>query len=464
MINNQKLHLIKFKQTDFANLRREILEDLSNEQFAILLGKSEKLCDLNIINVIDIRLLDPSNYLGRSRAHLKIDKDFIREVLVEIQDRFDVDTLIDVHTHPFGAEGVSFSGVDDKDEKDFLKFLTKHFDDLNYASIVFSQTEYSARVWSMNKGKPAYKYALIKTQTAPENIKSTDFKKEGFYDFDSNDLLDKEGYFDRSVLALGLNTMRLMTRNQKITIVGVGGLGSVIAENLVHLGFQQINLIDNDVIELSNLNRIVGAYFSDAQEKTFKVDAIKRHLININPNIEVNAFRNNIYDGEVEKIIATSDWILLATDNHSSRYKTQELSIKYFVPLISVGVNITVRDSEITDMSGEVITARVGDSICLNCLGRINQTKVHFDLLPDEAIKVKLVDRGYISGNDIKEPAVKTLNSFLANIAVETLINQYTLRQQHKPIIVFENNKSMSISEDLCSVRNRNLNCLYCNV
>lgn len=223
-------------------------------------------------------------------------------------------------------------------------------------------------------------------------------------------------------------------------------------------------MIDHDIIEKSNLNRIVGAFFSDTQTKTYKVEAIQKHLQKINPDAEIKSFPNDVYDSEVEEIIALSDWVIVATDNHSSRFKTQELCLKYFVPLISVGVNITVEDGEIQDMSGEVITARIGDKLCLNCLGRINQTKVAYDLYPDETIKDELVQRGYVSGKDIKQPAVITLNSVLANIAIETLLNQFTLRQRHRPILVFENNQSMCISEDTLSLHNRNLNCFYCGV
>ncbi len=66
--------------------------------------------------------------------------------------------------------------------------------------------------------------------------------------------------------------------DQVISIVGVGGLGSIIAEHLIHMGFHEINLIDPDVLEVSNLNRVVGAYYEDAQQKRYKVDVVKRHL------------------------------------------------------------------------------------------------------------------------------------------------------------------------------------------
>ena len=62
--------------------------------------------------------------------------------------------------------------------------------------------------------------------------------------------------------------------NQVVTIVGAGGVGSIIAENLIHMGIQKINLVDFDVVEKSNLNRLVGAKYIDALYKRKKVDVI----------------------------------------------------------------------------------------------------------------------------------------------------------------------------------------------
>ncbi len=230
------------------------------------------------------------------------------------------------------------------------------------------------------------------------------------------------------------------------------------------MGFHEINLIDPDVLEVSNLNRVVGAYYEDAQQKRYKVDVVKRHLTSINPKATVLACRKDVHDREVETVLALSDWMIVATDNHSSRLRAQQLSIQYFVPLLSVGVNITVKDSKIEDMSGEVITARVGDRLCLNCLQRINPTKVASERHPDQAIREALVKRGYVTGMDVKEPAVKTLNTFVATMAVDTLINQYTGATCHVPILVYENNGHMSIYEDTESVQMRNKRCFICNI
>ncbi len=230
------------------------------------------------------------------------------------------------------------------------------------------------------------------------------------------------------------------------------------------MGVHEINLIDPDVLEVSNLNRVVGAYYEDAQQKRYKVDVVKRHITNINPKATVVACKKDVHDAEMERIVALSDWVIVATDNHSSRRRVQELSIKYFVPLISVGVNITVKGSTIEDMSGEVITARVGDYLCLHCLHRINPIKVASERHPDTTIREELVKRGYVTGKDVKEPAVKTLNTYIATMAVDMLVNQYTDVHRHVPILVYENNGSMSIYEDRESVQLRSKHCFICNI
>ena len=463
-MSTQSRYLIKFKHGDLARLRASILEDLSREHFAVLLGKTQKIDGYTIINVIDLLFPARSDYNQQSVASLRIKKDFIHKALVELTNRYDVDTIIDVHTHPFSQASVSFSATDDGDEKTFFRFLKETFAGIHYASIVFSQGKYSARVWTFSSGSLLARKALLKTQTSRENIASSDFREDTDEHDEKTAMTGEEGFFHRSASVLGLDVMRTIMHHQVISIVGVGGLGSIVAEHLIHMGFHEINLIDPDVLEVSNLNRVVGAYYKDAQQQRSKVDVVKRHLTNINPNATVLSCKNDIHDKEMESVLALSDWMIVATDNHSSRLKVQELSVKYFVPLLSLGVNITVKDGTIDDMSGEVITARVGDYLCLHCLHRINPIKVASERHPDQTIREALVKRGYVTGKDIKEPAVKTLNTFLATMAVEVLINQYTDVRRHVPVLVYENNGSMSMYEDRESVQLRNKQCFLCNI
>ena len=446
---------IRFKNQELTSLREKLLRDLDNEYFAALLAKQQVIGDLRIINVVDVRYPKAGAYQGQAGTSLRVSFDsFMRGVLTEIDERLDVDTVIDVHTHPFSKSSAWFSGVDDADERRFAEYLGQY--EIGYASIVFTQTTYAARWWELDsKGRPQHAPALIKTQKPSEAIPSPD-SLEG-----SNTVSDM---FDRSVRALGLDGMRSITSAQTISVVGVGGLGSIVAEHLIHMGFDDIALIDFDVLETANMNRIVGASYADAEEGRLKVEAVRDHLLSINPEAHVTALPNDIFDEVVERTIAESDWVIVATDNHASRFHVQELCFKYYVPFITAGVNITVEDGVITDMSGESILVRMGDRVCLSCLGRVNFNEIAKERHPDAAVREGLVAKGYVTGKDVKEPAVKTLNTHLATIAVDTLVNQYTERRRDAVVTVYEDNDFPTIYEDRYSIEHRSMNCSVCGI
>lgn len=382
--------ILRFQNQALNDLRANLLADLNNEYFACLPAKTNIINDLCIITVIEAMCPDISSYKRQGTAPLKVSWEFMREVLTEADERIDADTVIDVHTHPFSRSNAWFSGTDDLD-------------------------------------------AFIRTQKVSGSIPSSDEKPDSQQEID--------GMFNRSVLALGLDNMRRITGGQEITVAGVGGIGSIIAEHLIHMGFNRINLIGNDTLELTNLNRIGGGTYDDAEHGRVKVEVIKRHLPAVNPKAVVNAYNNSVFDLEVEEVIARSDWIMIATDNHAGRYRLQKLAFKYFVPFMAAGVNITVPDGVITDMSGEVVLIRQGGRVCMTCLAK-----------------------GYVSGREVKEPAVKTLNTHLATMAVDVLVNQYTERERDAVITVYEDNGFPVIYEDTESVKCRNLECPVCSL
>ena len=441
---------IRFKNQALSELRGNLLADLDNEYLAVLLAKEERVGDLRVLTVLDAAYPPASAYKRQGETGLRVDFDaFMKGVLEDVDTRFDVDAVIDVHTHPFAKDGAWFSGTDDADESAFAAYLAEY--GIHYASIVLSQTDYLARYWGVDDKGCAWRTpAQVKTQKAPEQIPCAT---------DARDTQEVDVMVDRSVRALGLDVMRRIADAQNVTVVGVGGLGSVVAEHLVHMGFTKLNLVDFDKLETTNMNRIVGATYADAQAGVLKVDAVKAHLTAINPKAQIECFANSVFDAEVESAIAASDWVIVATDNHASRFHVQELCFRYFVPFITAGVNITVKDGVIDDMSGEVVLVRMGDHVCLSCLGRVNYNEVAKECHPDPVVREGLVAKGYVSGMDVHEPAVKTLNTMLATMAVDTLVNQYTERQRDVAVLVYENNQYPTIYEDKASVDRRKATC-----
>ncbi|MBN8633511.1 MAG: ThiF family adenylyltransferase [Rhodobacterales bacterium] len=455
------LPVIRFPQGMFPELRHRLLADLERESFALLLGKRTVVDDHCVIKVVEVVHPTRDDYDGQSLASLRLKREFVYRQLVRMQQQGDVDTLIDVHTHPFCPNGAAFSGIDDRDERDFMSWLDETLDDIGYASVVLSQSDYSARVWSMEDGQPVASTARVKTQIIAEAWPCADSRHDDTTDVTPSDL--GTGFLARTTLALGLDAMRSIVSDQTIAIVGVGGLGSVVAENLIHMGFQSVQLIDPDVVEITNLNRIVGAYHSDALDSRLKVEVVGEHLRKINPDAVVEAHAVGIEDDSTLAALMRSDWIVVATDNHFSRYHAQIIALQLGVPLLSAGVNINVKDGQIADWSGEVIIARSGDGLCLNCLGRINPTLVAAYEHRADTIGAELVRKGYVTGQEVKEPAVKTLNAIVGAMAVDALLNQFTERQRHVPVTVYESNHLSAIYPDEQWQSSRQVSCYFCS-
>ena len=70
---------------------------------------------------------------------------------------------------------------------------------------------------------------------------------------------------------------------------------------------------------------------------------------------------------------------------------------------------------------------------------------------------------GYVAGHDIKEPAVKTLNSIVGALSADVILNQFTQRQPHHPIWVLESNQQFAIYADHDSVNSRAMDCFFCS-
>jgi hypothetical protein len=335
---------IRFPRGKFADLRHNLLQNSDREVFAMLFGKRTTVGNMSVIKVTDFHFPGPDDYEEQSLCSLRLKREFVFQKLVQMQHDGTADTLIDVHTHPFSKAGVAFSAVDDRDEMKFHSWLNTTLDGIHYASIVLSQSDYAARTWESSIAEAVARPARVKCQTAVENWPCADMREDSTADLDYSDI--QSGFLARSALALGLDNVRRVMTDQTIGIVGVGGLGSVIAENLIHSGFQTIHLIDPDRVEITNLNRIVGAYHSDAEANRLKVEVVKQHLLRINPNAKVDAHSIGVEDEASLPALLQCDWIVIATDNHFSRYEAQKIALELAIPLISAGVNITVEDHQ----------------------------------------------------------------------------------------------------------------------
>lgn len=125
--------------------------------------------------------------------------------------------------------------------------------------------------------------------------------------------MDNEGYFQRTELLLGEETMRALSRT-RVLVVGTGGVGSWCAEALVRTGIGHIALVDSDLVCASNVNRQLMATSATIGEP--KVQALARRLREINPSAAISAIEG-IYSADTAPAfnLEKYDYVIDAIDS-----------------------------------------------------------------------------------------------------------------------------------------------------
>lgn len=126
-------------------------------------------------------------------------------------------------------------------------------------------------------------------------------------------MFNKRELFNREYLLLGEETMeRIM--NKRVIVFGVGGVGSWCAESLVRSGIQHLTIVDSDRVCVTNVNRQLQA--TTKTVGLVKVDVLKKRLLEINPDAEINAVEE-IYSAENDAMfnLDSYDYIIDAIDS-----------------------------------------------------------------------------------------------------------------------------------------------------
>lgn len=183
--------------------------------------------------------------------------------------------------------------------------------------------------------------------------------------------MDKEDRYTRlkSLKDFGLEVNWEDLFDKKILILGVGGIGSVVAELLTRCGVGKLFIVDLDYVEEVNLNRLF--YKNDHIGQT-KVEAAKDILFTINPNVTVLPIFKDIcevnFEMEFEKIISECDLVLSCLDNLPARLYLNDKCVKLNQPYIDTGATRS-------GLGGYVHLVIPHETACYTCTGSIDLGK-----------------------------------------------------------------------------------------
>jgi molybdopterin/thiamine biosynthesis adenylyltransferase len=237
---------------------------------------------------------------------------------------------------------------------------------------------------------------------------------------------------DRLVRGFGAAAYHRL-RAARVGVVGVGGGGSHIVQQLAYLGVGSIVVIDGDVVDLTNLNRLIGAlppgrgrgplgrlgFRTCGDVGGLKVDVMVRMVRAIAPEVEVIALPEPFPSERTVAALRECDVIVGCVDRLQVRDDLNRFAKRFLTPMIDIGLEITPNpaDGSIIAIPGRV-TKVLADGPCLRCQGVIDDRKLELERGGRPL--------GYTGTTDIPDPAVVTLNGVVASMGATEVLQIVT--------------------------------------
>lgn len=291
------------------------------------------------------------------------------------------------HTHP-GGPG-TYSAADDHHEREVARVVASASGGAVLLSMLHHPGGWSGRLWECGAAKPIDVgwitgrplTQLIQVASAPAT-----------------------SMWARQTLALGPGSL-LKLRGLRAGVVGLGGLGSPLADGLVRLGVQSLVLVDPDQVEPSNLSRLVNATCEDVGKS--KVEVARLRLTATLPDVDVLALATSVEEPEARSALATCDVVFLVTDNHTSRYVGWEIARTAESLALLVGTDPHVGPSAAVERVSVYLADLLPTDGCPVCAGVLDPGHLRREALPVESLENERRD-GYIPG--VANPAVLPWN------------------------------------------------------
>ena len=319
--------------------------------------------------------------------------------------------IVEAHSHPQSWETVRFSDLDDQGQREMVVYLADVMPGRTYGAIVVGQSAVAGRLWHGRRWTPL-DHVLV---TGPHiELWSGDGSP---MPRNSRASVQHSDRYDRQVRAFGQEGQSKIARC-RVAVVGEGGIGSIVTVQLAHLGVRDIALIDADRVEESNLNRLAGATPSDVGQ--LKVDLAEVQFRRVSPVASVCSVPEEIRTESALEAAQSADVLFGCVDTDSGRLILNELAVTHAIPYIDCGSGIDAPEGRMSAAGGQVVVWVPGRP-CLLCCGEIDRA-IAAEELESEDLRAFRRERGYISGSDIPEPSVISLNGTVASLAVTEFI------------------------------------------
>jgi len=323
-------------------------------------------------------------------------------------------TPIEVHSHRDESFDPGFSRSDFEGFEDTIPHVRWRLQGSPYIAMVFCPSGFDALVWRGEDGQVEGLEAMVV---------NSDIHKPSGRSLERIQPTVDERRYNRQLPLFGEEGQRKI-RSTEVAIVGLGGLGSHVAQQLAYLGVRQFRLLDGDVVERSNLNRLIGAKPEDAKEERRKVEVSRRMIQPVAPEAEVKICADYFVTEEGFEHLRAADIIFGTMDNDASRSILNRFAQAYDTPYMDLATGV---DPERNHFGGRILFSVEGER-CLYCEGLLDQGAVDSLLAPEghredkaEVYGVPEDDLGNETG-----PSVVSINGMIASLAATEFLMHVT--------------------------------------
>jgi hypothetical protein len=257
-----------------------------------------------------------------------------------------------------------------------------------------------------------------------------------------------EGRYSRNIALFGENGQDRIAATT-VAIVGLGGLGSHVAQQLAYLGVVRYALIDDDQITESSLNRVVGARADDVALKTTKVRSAERLIRSVQPGAVIELVETPLTRNASDSagtMVRTADVVFGALDRELPRLILTDLCSSAHITYFDLATDTGGEDD---DWYGGRVVYSHGTG-CLSCLGLLDQRLIRLEQMTEAELETERRLYG-LSGELLpgSGPAVVSVNGVVASIAVTEFMAHVTgLRRAATQLVYRGDLPRVTLSKD----------------
>ena len=381
-----------------------IFSEQPNEGAAFLICGTSLTDREDRLLVREVVPVQPAHYLVREPQRLSIDSQAYANAAKRAVA--DGSSVLFVHSHPGGVG--EFSGQDDREEPKLMTFLDARVPGRVHGSLVIaSAADLRGRAWVRGRWTDIGRIRIL----------------GGRFRFHNHvgERRPLPEFFERQVRAFGEELQRLL-RALHVGVVGAGGTGSAVAEQLARLGVGELSIFDGDTLTTTNVTRVYGSTIAAAGAN--KAQLARDHIVSMGLGTKVTAIPAYIDTEEAAKRLRECDLVFGCTDKAAPRSLLGALATRYYIPTFDVAVKIDSSDGLLRGIFGRVTTLIAGEA-CLFCRDRITPAAIALEALRPAERRARAAER-YAPELPEHDPAVIMFTTTVASQAIIEMLHRLT--------------------------------------